>query len=97
MGAHIGVTALVDKTKGSVKNFIRFSGQLIVILFFVLTLYYGIILVHGMIGVYSVAAKVPMVIPYLAIPVGSTMVLIRLIQQFVIEFFMSGKKEGEAK
>jgi len=96
-GAHIGVTALIDKAQGKMKTFIRFSGQILVILFFILTFYFGLQLTIGMVGVSSVAAKIPMVLPFLSIPVGSAMVLIRLIQQLVVEFFIKGNKEGEAK
>jgi TRAP-type C4-dicarboxylate transport system permease small subunit len=81
-GAHIGVTALVDRLPQRLGRFVKLSGDLLVIIFFLVVLFYGSWLAYSMIGISSVAAHIPMVIPYSAIPIGLTMVLIRLVQMF---------------
>ncbi|MDL2226166.1 TRAP transporter small permease [Deltaproteobacteria bacterium OttesenSCG-928-M10] len=89
-GAHIGVTALVDRLPRRAGRFVKLSGDLLVIVFFLVVLFYGSWLAYSMIGITSVAARIPMVIPYSALPIGSAMVLIRLVQMFYYE--LKGEK-----
>lgn len=81
-GVNIGVTALVDKLPKRPARFIQLSGEIVVIAFFIFVLWYSAKLTLSMVGITSVAAGIPMVIPYSALPIGSALVLIRLSQMF---------------
>ena len=96
-GAHIGVTALVEKLPRSAGRFVKLSGDLVVIAFFLMLLVYGSKLMLNMRGINSVAAGIPMVFPYAAIPVGSALVLIRLVQMFCHNLKGEKNLEGEAR
>lgn len=81
-GVNIGVTALVDKLPKGPARFVQLSGELVVIAFFIIVFWYSANLTLSMVGITSVAASIPMVIPYSALPIGSALVLIRLSQMF---------------
>ncbi len=89
-GAHIGVTALVDRLPKGAGRFAKLSGDLLVIAFFVVVLIYGSQLALSMRGITSVAAGIPMIIPYSALPIGSALVIIRLGQLFYYD--LKGEK-----
>ncbi len=82
-GAHVGVTAIVEAMPDRLKRAINIISKIMVILFFIVIGYYGLVLAFEQIGKQSIAAKVPLVLPFSAIPIGSCLVLIRLIQEFI--------------
>ncbi len=86
-GRHIGVTALVDilpkKVSFIVGIFVRISmaGLLGIIT------YYGFNLALFNYSQLSAAMEIPMMIPYMAIPVGSVMMIIDLMAELLNEFW----------
>ena len=86
-GRHIGVTALVDilpaKVSFAVGIFVRVSmaGLLGIIA------YYGFKLAVFNYSQLSAAMEIPMMIPYMAIPVGSAMMIVDLIAELLNEFW----------
>lgn len=94
-GVNIGVTALVDKLPKGPARFVQLSGELVVIVFFTVVLWYSTLLTLSMVGITSVAAGIPMVIPYSALPIGSALVLIRLCQMFYHNLKNKDRETGE--
>ncbi len=78
-GAHVGVTLLVDRLPNGAKKIAEIIINIIIIAFFAILLYYGMKIVIGQIGRYSIAAHVPNVIPYSAIPIGAFLVILRIL------------------
>lgn len=86
-GAHIGVNALVKILPPKIRYNIRLLSQVITIVFFIVLGYYGTIhtinqIIHLQLGP---ATRLPMAIPYSAIPIGSILVIYYLINKIVIE------------
>ncbi|MBQ1407354.1 MAG: TRAP transporter small permease [Eubacterium sp.] len=80
-GAHVGITALVDKlTKNNPKR--RDVWEIVInvfiFAFFVILLVLGSKAMMNQVGKKSLAAQVPMMIPYASIPFGSLLVLFRI-------------------
>lgn len=79
-GAHVSVSALVNILPTNIRNHVRFISRLITIVFFVILGYYGLLhtinqTIHLQVGP---ATRIPMAVPYSAIPIGSALVIIYL-------------------
>lgn len=86
-GAHIGVNALVNILTPKIRYYVTLLSQVITICFFIVLGYYGTIhtinqIIHLQLGP---ATRLPMAIPYSAIPIGSVLVIYYLINKIVIE------------
>jgi C4-dicarboxylate transporter DctQ subunit len=100
VGANIGVTYFVHKLPPKAGFcFSVFSG-LVIIGFFAILLYYGTARVLHQIAVnqVSTAARIPLAIPYASVPIGSFLVIGRLLQQTVSNWreFHKREKSGSA-
>jgi len=86
-GAHIGVSALVKILPPKIRYNIELLSQVITICFFIVLGYYGTVhtinqIIHLQLGP---ATRLPMAIPYSAIPIGSALVIYYLINKIVIK------------
>ena len=79
-GINVGVTFLVDKIGAKHIHAVNIVINIITIVFFVILLINSSQTWMNVIGKYSTAAHIPLVIPYAALPVGSVMCILRLIE-----------------
>lgn len=86
-GRHIGVTFLVDKLPARAHKFIVNLVRLIIIGFMAIIGWEGLGLAIFNATQLSAAMEIPMTIPYLAIPVGATMMIVDLIAELFQEYF----------
>lgn len=91
-GAHVGVTAIVEAMPAHLKRVINIISKIMVILFFIIIGYYGAVLTFEQAGKQSIAANVPLCIPFSAIPLGSCLVLIRLLQDFIQDLKLAASR-----
>lgn len=94
-GAHVGVTLLVDRLPANSHKAMRIIGQLIIIAFFLCMLYFASNVAIQQIGRKSVAAQIPMIVPYAMLPIGAFMVLIRVVQETVSIIKTPAKEKGK--
>ena len=102
-GANIGVTFLVDRLPEKVARPLKMVTQIIIIACFVLLFVVGTERMMDQIArtQMSTAARLPMWIPWLSVPVGSALTILRLLEQ-LISMLKHSKKEvdesaGETK
>jgi TRAP-type C4-dicarboxylate transport system permease small subunit len=97
MGANIGVSFFVDRLSEKAQLYIGVITDIIIMLFYAILGYYGLLRVIDLIqkGQVSTAARVPLWLPYLAIPIGSVLVIIRLLQQLITNIKNKHMEEGE--
>lgn len=86
-GRHIGVTFLLDKLPARAHKFIVNLVRLIIIGFMAIIGWEGLGLAIFNATQLSAAMEIPMTIPYLAIPVGATMMIVDLIAELFQEHF----------
>ena len=79
-GLNVGVTFLVDRIHGKARHIMEIIILVITAAFMGVLFVYGIKLVSTGMGRFTNAAHIPMWIPYLAIPVGSCMCILRLVE-----------------
>jgi C4-dicarboxylate transporter DctQ subunit len=86
-GAHASVDVLVGLLPGKPKKAVQIIATIISIVFCVLITYYGLDLVMRVrqMGNTTPAMKIPMYIPYLAIPVGCLLMAFRYVLQLFRE------------
>ncbi|SFQ18679.1 Tripartite ATP-independent transporter, DctQ component [Oscillibacter sp. PC13] len=86
-GINVGVTFLVDRIGGKnnhkAKHIVNIVINLATIVFFVILLYTSSMTLANVVGKYSMAAHIPLVIPYSALPVGCAMSILRLIEMIL--------------
>jgi len=82
-GAHIGVTAIVDALPTHLGFYVKLLSRALTIFFFIVLGYYGWQHTYTQItlGQVAPATRLPVAIPYSAIPIGSFLVILRLIEQ----------------
>lgn len=92
----IEVTFVVNRFSPTVKNSIRIVNNIFMIYFSFLMLKYGSELIGFLYETYqtSPALKLPMAVPYSAIPIGFGLIIIRLIQQLYQDTRHSSYKES---
>jgi TRAP-type C4-dicarboxylate transport system permease small subunit len=78
-GRHVGVTLLVDRTRGAVRNSLMGIALLGVLWFLWLMTSEGVRLVQNIWLQRSPAMNIPMVIPYAAIPLGAIFMMIHVV------------------
>ena len=88
MGAHIGVTAIVERLPGKLGVYVKLLARVLTIVFFLVLGYYGWHhTAHQFaMGQVAPATRIPVAIPYSAVPIGSFLVIIRLIDQAIQDF-----------
>lgn len=84
-GAHIGVTYLVDKLPPTARKCVYIFIQILTIGFFAMLGYYGLKHTLHQVSMNQIApaTRISIGVPYSSIPVGSALVIIRLIIQTV--------------
>lgn len=81
IGINVGVTFLVDKLGGkNGHHIVAVIINLITIVFFCVLLYTSAQTTMNVVGKFSTAAHIPLVIPYAALPTGCIMSILRLIE-----------------
>lgn len=85
-GINVGVTFLVDKIEGKSRGVIEVIIDLIVITFFAILLVASWETAMNVLGKYSNASHIPLIIPYAAIPTGCVMVILRVFQMMLEKF-----------
>jgi TRAP-type C4-dicarboxylate transport system permease small subunit len=84
-GAHIGITALVEALPNNYGFYVKLLSRFLTILFFIVLGYYG--WEHTAqqlaIGQVAPATRLPVAIPYSAVPIGSILVIIRVVDQTI--------------
>ena len=86
-GRHIGVNFLVEKLPGRVRQFTVRLVRLVIIGFLAIIGWEGLGLAVFNAPQLSAAMEISMTIPYLAIPVGATMMIIDLIADIFQDYF----------
>lgn len=84
-GRHIGVGVFVDRLPPSLGSKVRVTVQLITIGFLAIVARFGFSLASLNAGQLSPAMRIPMTFPYLAIPVGSCLMILELIRGLLEE------------
>ena len=92
-GLNVGVTFLVDRFKGKARNVIQIIIYLATIVFLAGLLYASIQTAMNVTGKYTMAAHIPQIIPYSAVPYGCVMSILRLIELMGDEMYRM--KAGE--
>ncbi len=88
MGAHIGVTVIVDRLPPGMALYVKLLARVLTIVFFMVLGYYGWhhTMEQYLMGQLAPATRIPVAIPYSAVPIGSLLVIIRLIDQAIQDF-----------
>lgn len=92
-GLNVGVTFLVDRFKGKGRNVVQIVIYLGTILFLAGLLYASIQTAQNVMGKYTMAAHIPQIIPYSAIPYGCAMSILRLIELMGDEIYKMKNSE----
>lgn len=90
---NVGVTFVVDRFHGKTRHAIEVVLILGTMVFMGLLMILGWSAMLNVIGKYTNAAHIPLWIPYLAIPVGGAMSILRLIELLIIEIKAFGNPE----
>ncbi|MDW7677110.1 MAG: TRAP transporter small permease [Bacillota bacterium] len=88
MGAHIGVTVIVERMPRKIGAYIKLLARVLTIIFFLVLGYYGWhhTVQQYVMGQVAPATRIPVAIPYSAVPIGSFLVIIRLIDQAIHDY-----------
>ncbi len=86
-GRHIGVTALVDILPKKISFLVGLFVRVSMACFLGLIAYEGFNLAMFNYSQLSAAMEIPMMIPYLAIPVGALMMIVDLVAELLNEFW----------
>jgi TRAP-type C4-dicarboxylate transport system permease small subunit len=78
-GAHVGVTMLRDALPTPIRRVVLLVGTVVVFGFFAMVTYQGILLLGMVSSKESLVLPISMLWPYLAIPVGTLLMLIQLV------------------
>lgn len=82
-GLHIGVEAFTSRLPKEKRLLVYWATLLIIMLFLVVVVVKGIEMASFNMKQSSPAMRIPMGIPYLAIPIGSFVMLIHLVHEFI--------------
>lgn len=80
--SHLGITYFVDILPVKVRKIVKLVANIFLIVYMAIVIYYGFILSFRVMGQPSAVLRVPMGIVYMAIPLGMTFMLLRLIFNF---------------
>jgi len=94
VGAHVGVEFFIDKLPSNLRFAVQVLINAIIIVFFIFVGYYGVQICMGQVGKLSKAARIPLIIPWLAIPVGSALVILRMLYTEIV--LLKNRKGSEA-
>ena len=96
-GINVGVTFLVDRIGGRRHDYlVKIVINFMTIVFFAVLMYASLMTLRNVTGKFTMAAHIPMVIPYSAMPVGCAMCILRLIEMILDQFrFGRGSAEEE--
>ena len=83
---NVGVTFIIDRFRGRTRHIIEIVILVCTMVFMALLMVLGFSAMLNVIGKYTNAAHIPLWIPYLAIPVGGAMSILRLAEQLIDEF-----------
>lgn len=94
VGAHIGVEAIVNVLPPKIKLVVVCLSRLITLIFFVIVAYYGTIFTMNQlaIGQLTPALRMPVAVGYIAVPIGSVLVLLRLLYMYYIDLMENLRK-----
>ena len=98
--AHMRLTLLINKFPKKIKNILEINSILFFIIFCAVLLWFGTIIVVSIREFHQVSAamRLPMFIPYLAVPLGGGIMIIRLVQNiFEILYPSEEKKRKEVQ
>ena len=87
-GRHIGVTVIVERLPLPLQGIITFFIRIVLIAFLCIIAKEGLSLAFFNAAQNSPAMEVPMVFPYLAIPVGAALMIVQLITDILVEFWL---------
>jgi TRAP-type C4-dicarboxylate transport system permease small subunit len=95
-GSHVAITAVVDRFRGFYKKVFKWLAQIIIVLFMAVVTYKGFLLTFDLWTQASPAMEIAMTWPYLAIPVGSFLVVFHglILVLFPADWFHEKKKLG---
>lgn len=79
-GRHIGVTLFVDKLPEGVRRRVTFAAEIIIMVFLAAVTVQGVNLMISLRSQTSPAMDFPMILPYMAIPVGSVYMFLHLLR-----------------
>lgn len=79
-GRHIGVTLFVDKLPEGIRSKVTFAAEIIIMVFLGAVTMQGINLMISLRSQTSPAMDFPMILPYLAIPVGAVYMFLHLLR-----------------
>jgi C4-dicarboxylate transporter, DctQ subunit len=86
-GRHIGVTVLIERLPPSVNRFLSPFIDLLMVVFLVIMAKEGFRLAAKNAAQHSPAMDLPMLFPYLAIPVGAVLMILEIMASLLQEFF----------
>lgn len=86
-GRHIGVTVFVERLPARVYRFLVPVVECIMLVFLFILTKEGFRLALKNASQYSPAMDIPMVIPYLAVPVGAALMIVEVVAALLQEFF----------
>ena len=92
-GIQISFPLFLEKLPHSLNILLSTFNNLLTIFFFVVIGYYGFHIAQSNTGQTSPILQIPMVYPYLAIPIGSALIIIELLLM-IIENFLQGSKRS---
>ena len=87
-GRHIGVTVIVERLPLHLQGIITFFIRIVLIAFLCIIAKEGLSLALFNAAQNSPAMEVPMVFPYLAIPVGAALMIVQLITDILVECWL---------
>lgn len=90
-GLHIGVEAFVEKLPKSKKRFIHRFTLIIVLLFLLVVIIKGFEMATFNLKQSSPAMRIPMGVPYLAVPVGGLFMFVHLFSELILGWKQKGK------
>jgi C4-dicarboxylate transporter DctQ subunit len=78
-GAHIGMEALVNLAPTGVRRAVGHLNHALILLFLAFLVYWGAVHTLAVVGQMSPSLRIPMVWPYLAIPVGGALMFLQFL------------------
>ena len=80
-GYHVGITYMIDKLPRRYAAILQCATLALVLLFLLLMLQYGLIQTIANLRQFSPATGIPMAIPYMAVPIGFSLMVLVTVEQ----------------
>jgi len=96
-GLHMGVEAFVAKLPKEKKEVIYSTTLIIILIFLLVVIIKGVELATFNLRQSSPAMRIPMGLPYLAVPVGSLLMFIHLLDEWMMGWKQKGRLTGMRK